>query len=272
MPKSSRRVGPRAGVLDRFALYELCVTNAGPLAWFLEAVHGKKPRVLGEDFSGTGALARAWAARSGQHSAVCVDRDAEPLARLAGVERVEAVRGEVLRCRRKVDVLACTNFPLGYWHTRKELLRYLKHARSRLNARGIFAADLYGGGDAFTPGRYVTRQRGPNGERVEYTWQQHTADPLTGLVTNHIHFRVWDVGARKPRVLDHAFTYHWRVWSIPELRDALIEAGFRRVEVYASLGGVVDGRGKLMVRPTEDPGELSGEPGGAWVVYAVARG
>lgn len=258
--------------LDRFDLYEHCVTNAGPLAWFLEAVHGGKARVLGEDFSGTGALARAWAARSAERSAVCVDRDAEPLKRLRGVERVEAVRGDVLKCRRKVDVLACTNFPLGYWHTRKELLRYLRHARGRLRRSGIVVADLYGGSDAFTPGRYVRRLRGPLGERVEYTWHQHTADPLTGLVTNHIHFRVWGKGDKRPRVMEHAFTYHWRVWSIAELRDAMMEAGFRRVEVYASLGGVVDERGRLVVRPTVDPGELGTEPGDPWVVYVVGRG
>jgi hypothetical protein len=30
----------------------------------------------------------------------------------------------------------------------------------------------------------------------------------------------------------NAFTYDWRIWSIPELRDLLIEAGFTETAVY----------------------------------------
>jgi hypothetical protein len=32
--------------------------------------------------------------------------------------------------------------------------------------------------------------------------------------------------------MQDAFTYDWRIWSIPEVRDALMEVGFQDVRVY----------------------------------------
>jgi len=236
------------------------------MARFLRAAHGRAARVLGEDFSGSGALARGWVGLDPSHHAVCVDQSAEPLKRLHGVERVRAVRADVLACRARVDILACTNFPIGYWHTRRELLAYLRHARARLNPRGMLVCDLYGGRDAMSPGSYTQRLRGPDGERIEYTWEQREADPLTGRVRNAIHFRVATSDGRT-RVLRDAFEYDWRLWSIPELTDAMREAGFARVDVHASLGEAMDARGRVIVEPIRDARELP-DP---WVIYVVAR-
>lgn len=253
--------------MDRYDLYELAVTDASRLARFIDAVHGRAPRILREDFSGSAALARRWAGLSPRHAAFAVDRDGEPLARAGLAPRVTIRRADVLRARDHADIIACTNFPLGYWHTRAGLLKYLRHARACLRPRGILVADTYGGTDAFTPGSTTTRLRGPDGERIEYTWEQRDADAVTGRVLDALHFRVRKRGERRARLFRDAFTYDWRLWSIPELTDAYLEAGFRKVEVYDRLGDAIDQDGKLYVRPV-GPGE---DLGPSWVVYVVGR-
>jgi hypothetical protein len=264
--------------LDPYALYELCVTEPERVVRFIEAVHGGTPRVLREDFSGTGALARAWAACSERRSAIAVDSDPAPLARLQGTPRVRIVRARAESCRRKADVIAATNFPLGYFHDRAALVRYLRRVRASLSRGGVFVADMYGGADAFTPMTLKRTRRGPGGERVEYTWEQRHADALSGLVLNTLSFRVWPArrSARahptsprpspRVRVFPDAFVYHWRLWSIPELRDAVRDAGFATFDVYDELADAVDDDGRVYVSPVRE-GELERN----WVVYLIAR-
>ncbi|MDX2016861.1 MAG: class I SAM-dependent methyltransferase [Planctomycetota bacterium] len=249
---------------DRYALYEACVTDGPRLARFAEAVHGKRPRTLAEHFSGTGALARAWAALSPRHRAIAVDSDPEPLARLAEVPRVTVEVADVRRSRERADVIAATNFPVGYLHDRRELVAYLKHARARLAPGGVFFCDTYGGRDALSPLTLVrTVKLGMF--HVEQSWEQREADARTNLVLDVLHFRV--KRGKVVRRLRDAFTYHWRLWSLTELRDAMLDAGFRAVEVHDRLGGAIDGSGRLHVRPMGDNDRLDEN----WVAYVVAR-
>lgn len=263
------------GMLDAYALYELCVTEPARVVKFVEAVHGGVPRVLREDFSGTGALARAWAGSEASRSAFAVDLDARPLARLKAAVRVRTVRSRAEACRLKADVIAATNFPLGYFHDRAGLIGYLRGVRRSLHPGGVLVADMYGGADAFTAMTLKRVRRGPNGERVEYTWEQREADALSGLVVDALSFRVWPARKRssdraksrlpaRVKEFRDAFVYHWRLWSIPELRDAAREAGFHRFEVYDELADAMDAEGRVYVRPVEE-GELARN----WVVYVV---
>ncbi|MBY0113709.1 MAG: hypothetical protein K2Y21_12890 [Phycisphaerales bacterium] len=270
------RVSPSA--LD---FYELCVTEPRRVVPFLHAVHGRKPLTLREDFSGSAALARAWAASSKTRKSIAVDADPEPLRRARGA-RVRAVVADVLRCAARADIIAATNFPVGYCHTRKALSKYLRSARSRLNRHGVLVFDVYGGRDAYSPGKIIQLMRAPvqkpwSGELVEYTFEQRAADPVTGLVRDVLHFRAWregkGVAAKRasraaPDVeLTDAFVYDWRLWSLPELRDALSEAGFGAVEVYDRLGDAIDSEGVLHLKPVAAGEELDAN----WVVYVVAR-
>jgi hypothetical protein len=65
--------------------------------------------------------------------------------------------------------------------------------------------------------------------------------------------------------MNRAFRYHWRVWSIPELRDILHDAGFGQVDCYwegtAEDGESGNGIFRKTRKGTNDP---------AWVAYLVA--
>lgn len=242
--------------MDAFDCYELCVQGPRFVAPFLHAVHGGSPTVLREDFCGTAALCRRWVEdgrRAGEsRRAVGVDMDEVVLERArrdngaAGMqEAITLVRGDAIETpvgrSDGCDVVFVGNFSIGYIHERAALAGYLRASRARLGAGnagfggGMFVCDTYTGASAFTPGSVTRVHPGRGREVVRYTWEQREADALTAMVTNAIHFQVevdGEVVARYPQ----AFVYRWRVWSIPELREAMREAGFAGSEVYQDVG------------------------------------
>ncbi len=251
--------------LDKFDLYTMCVQDPPRMAEFLAAVHGGTPRTLRDDFAGPGAIARAWAAQSKTHRGIAVDLDAEPLRKAKAAARVKCVIEDVRCVKDKADVICALNFGVCELHQRRDLQKYLTQARRTLHRGGILVCDLYGGSDALI--RSTTRKtvRVDGKSSVRYSWVQEGGNAVSGRVSNRIHFRV----LQGPRVIDmrDAFTYDWRLWSIPELRDAMREAGFATTEVHDRMGGARDGEGRLHVRPLME-GEPLDDP---WVVYVVAR-
>lgn len=131
--------------------------------------------------------------------------------------------------------------------------------RTAHHAPGVFICDTYGGESAFLTGQVHRDHWIPEGphadKRIRYTWEQRHADPLTGMVTDVLHFRVEKGGVIEQEIFD-AFVYEWRLWSVPELRDAMLEAGFTATEVYAKTADAVDEEGNAYVLPIEDPDEL----------------
>ena len=248
---------------DRHALYELCVQSTKHVVPFLKAVHGGSPRVLGEDFAGTAALSHRWVREVEAGRAIAVDVDAEALAYRGRHDRVETIAADVRACGAPADVAFVGNFSIGYHHTRADLVEYLRHVRSRLNPSGVFVCDTYGGESAFLTGEvhrdhFIAGEDLPpslaphRGKRVRYTWEQRDADPVTGMVTDVCHFRLIDTGGTIVLELPDAFVYRWRLWSIPELRDALTEAGFSGVDVYSKTADAVDQDGNVYIRPIEN--------------------
>ncbi len=256
----------RARLPTRFDLYELCAQSPRLMAAFLRAVHGVEPAVLREDFSGGGAVCREWVGLIRGGRAIAVDMDPEPLRRLAGLRRVRRVCADVMACDEHADVISATNFAIGYWPTRRDLVKYLRRTRRRLRPGGIFACDTYGGATAFTTGTLVRERVTESGLRVRYIWEQRSANPLTGRVLDAMHFRVFR-GTEVVLDLPGAFVYDWRLWSIVELREAMGEAGFSRTEVYAEIAEGVDTDGRTHVRPVKEPDELPE----SYVVQVVAR-
>ncbi|MFT3684169.1 MAG: hypothetical protein QM783_04440 [Phycisphaerales bacterium] len=248
--------------MNRYDLYRWCVQDAPAMCMFLASAHAKNPRTLREDFAGPAGLAAEWANLSARHKSVAVDIDREPLDHAPDSPRLTKKIADATRTTVKADVIALFNFAVGEIHDRDKLVAYFRTLRRSLHTRGIAACDIYGGVNAFVPGSLTTHARVPeSGKRIRYTWQQASADPTTGMVENRLHFAV---GARK---WPSAFVYNWRLWSIPELKDAFREAGFAKVDVYDRLGDAIDHKGNLRLRPVSPDAPLDED----YVVYLVAR-
>jgi SAM-dependent methyltransferase len=189
--------------------------------------------VLREDFCGTAAVAANWAGRHRLNHAIGVDLDAEVLAwgeahnaaRLtrAARARLDLRRADVLTVRTpSQDLILAMNFSYWIFKTRDLMREYFRRVRHALKPDGVFMLDCFGGFDAF---RVLNEKRPLRG--FTYLWDQASYNPVTGDFVCHIHFRFPD-GSR----LQNAFTYEWRLWTLPEIREILAEAGFSRSIVY----------------------------------------
>ena len=72
----------------------------------------------------------------------------------------------------------------------------------------------------------------PNEEETEhdgfsYFWDQDSYDALTNFGQFYIHFK-----RKGEKKREKVFSYDWRLWSIPELKECLLEAGFEKTVVY----------------------------------------
>lgn len=264
-----RRAGSMAKRADRLELYEQAVHDPVAEVNFMRRtfrrVRGRPAKSFREDFSGPGSAACEWARRGPGFKAIGVDIDpdvirwgrAHRLARLAPAvrKRVRLIEGDVLRVKTApVDVIAALNFSYWVFKERRVLLRYFRNALRALTRDGILVLDAFGGYDAFREIEETTDYR-----RFTYVWDQARYLPVTGELLCHIHFRFPD-GSRIRR----AFTYDWRLWTLPELRELLHEAGFREVTVYwEGDDGKGGGNGDFRPHP-------AGEADATWIAYVVA--
>ncbi|HEX5131570.1 MAG TPA: class I SAM-dependent methyltransferase [Candidatus Krumholzibacteria bacterium] len=227
--------GPR--FRDRHWLYQESVQSPEVHFTFFDRVYrlhnGRLPRVLKEDFCGTALMAREWVELREDNIAIGVDLDAptlrwgrehnlnklEPDER----ERVILFRDNVLHVTRpKVDVIAALNFSYNIFHSREALCEYFRAARRSLAPGGLFIGDIFGGWEAQKPMQERTRHSG-----FTYVWDQASFDPVRNNGVYHIHFEFHNGGG-----IRRAFTYDWRLWSMPEIRELLEEAGFSKIEFY----------------------------------------
>lgn len=205
--------------------------------------YGRKPVTLREDFCGTAALACEWVRRSPKHRAWGVDLDQPTLdwglkhnvpyiGEKAG--EIELLCGDVMKAKTPaVDLVMALNFSYCIFKTRKELRSYFEKARAALDKDGLFVMDLYGGTEAIEAKlepRDVDGFTAADGTKVpafEYIWDQDVYNVVDHHVVNYIHFKIPGYGK-----INKAFTYDWRLWTLPELQELLIEAGFKSAEVY----------------------------------------
>lgn len=260
-----------ASQADRYALYQQAVQAPDfEVDFFIKAFrreYKRRPTILREDFCGTHAVCCEWVKRRRDHVAIGVDIDPEPLN--WGIQHNQSKLTEEQRSRiilqqadvrtsdgPKADVLAAENFSYWVFKTRPELREYFKIARRNLRKEGIMVLDLMGGPETMTENlQDVRRHRG-----FKYVWDQARLNPINHDCTYHIHFRFPD-GSE----LTKAFTYNWRFWTIPEVREVLLEAGFRRVDVYWEGTDPDTGKGNdIYGIATSAPQDLS------WIAYMVA--
>lgn len=253
---------------DKHWLYENSVQNPEAEVEFIDRVFaetfGRRPRDLREDFCGTLNLGCAWVRERDDNTVIGVDLDGPtldwgrehnvtPLGDAAS--RVAMVEDDVRNVSRPtVDVLAATNFSWWGFRTREELLGYFRNCRRSLREDGMLMLDIYGGPEA-----QVLQFEERECEGFTYVWDQDHFNPITHDYVCRIHYRFEDGSELKD-----AFVYEWRLWTVPEARELLHEAGFARVEVFWE-GADDDGEPDGDFQSSEE-----GDTSPAWVAYIVA--
>ncbi len=228
-------------------------------------LRGRDPESIREDFCGTSAVAREWVKRNDVNTAVGVDLDSAVLSwarnkmdlELTAQQRgrVKLVEHDVAKVNRvPVDCVLAMNFSYYGFKKRINLLKYFRSVCNSLVDDGLFLLDAYGGSDSFVE---LSEERDLDG--FTYVWDQDLVDPISGNVLNFIHFEFPD-GSR----IEKAFTYDWRLWTLPEIKDVLLDAGFSRVAVYWE-GSGEDGGGNGKWAICE-----FGEACAGWIAYIVA--
>lgn len=259
---------------DRHRLYELSVQCAEAEVDFVDQnfrlLRGRSARLLREDFCGTASVCCEWVTRRKNNRAFGIDINPEVLdwgrennlSQLQEdiAERVTLLEDDVLEAEtRSPDIVVALNFSYWLLKHRAALKRYFKRVRKTLKDDGVLFLDAYGGYDSY---RIITEERAIEDESGDFTyiWEQEKYDPITGHLVCHIHFAFPD-GSR----LDRAFSYDWRLWSLPEIRELLDEAGFSRVICYWQ-GWGQDGNPDGVFTPVE-----GGEPDAGWIAYLTAE-
>lgn len=266
----SRKGWRTAANSDIHELYELSVQEPEAECDLVDQVwkelRGRTCRSIREDFCGTAAVCMDWVKRRKTNTAVGVDLNREVLdwgrqkmpQRLdkEQVKRVRLLNEDVRTVQTDlVDSVLAMNFSYSIFDTRPEMLRYFKHVHSGIKDGGMFLLDVYGGSDS-----YLEMEEERDLDGFTYIWDQHYYNPITGRAVNHIHFKFPD-GSK----IKKAFTYEWRLWTIPELRELLTDAGFKKVVVYweGTDEETEEGNGEWSI-------STRGEACPGWVAYVVA--
>lgn len=260
------RPGPRR---DRHELYEASVQCPEADVLFFDRIYrewnGELPRVLREDFCGTAAIAAEWVRKRPDNEAIGVDLDGptldwgrrEHIAPLGeAAQRLHIHQADVRSVKRPLaDVTAALNFSYMVFHDPAALRTYFRSSLAALAPRGILILDIFGGWEAQA---LLTETRRKPG--FTYVWEQASFDPVSHLTRFHIHFRLRDGSEMK-----RAFTYDWRLWTIPEVRELLAEAGFGKTAVYWEGTDTQTRGGNGVFRRTARAQSCPG-----WVAYIVA--
>jgi cyclopropane fatty-acyl-phospholipid synthase-like methyltransferase len=277
MSKAKKRPATptQAETADRHRLYELSVQCAEAEIDFVDNTYkklrGRRARLLREDFCGTANVCCEWVRRRKSNRAIGVDLDPEVLDwgrthQLAALKSSQAGRISLLQknvltvqTEEAPDIISAMNFSYWLFKERKELKRYFRRVHQQLADDGIFFMDAYGGYDSF---REIEEEREiEDGDQTfTYVWEQQKYEPISGGLICHIHFDFAD-GSR----LKKAFSYDWRLWTLPEIRELLAEAGFQRITVYWQ-GFDDDGEPDGDFKPV-----TKGEADAGWICYLSAE-
>lgn len=263
--------GSLAARADRHDLYQRAVQDVEAEIDFVEetwsALRGFPAGLLREDFCGTANTACEWVRRDPAHRALGIDLDPavlnwgreHNLSRLTAEERsrIELVAGDVLEIRTELaDVVLAMNFSYYLFTTRTRLRTYFESVLSSLRDDGIFFLDAYGGYEA-----PMELEEPRECDGFTYIWEQASFNPIDSMMDCLIHFEFPD-GSR----MDRAFSYRWRLWTLPEICELLEEAGFRQVEVWWEGTDPETGEGDGHYAPA-----TVGDADPGWVCYVVAQ-
>ena len=228
-------------------------------------ITGRPLRVFREDFCGTFVVSCHVVQLHREMRAIAVDLDGPTLAwgrkhNLAQLtedqqRRVTVFQKNVLEVQRpQADLIAATNFSYSVFKTRKEMTAYIKNSYRALRPGGVFLLDIWGGSET-----QILQEEEREQEGFAYVWDQDDFDPLTYNTLCKIHFQFKD-GSR----LRNAFIYDWRLWTIPELREIMQEAGFQDIHILWEGTERDTGEGNGVFRRVK-----RGDPDEAWIAFVV---
>lgn len=265
-----RRRQTMAARAQRHRLYERAVQDpeidVQTLARLYRRYRKTDAKILREDFCGTGLLATTWVQSKKDRRAIGIDLDGPTLqwglrnhVEAAGPDvarRVKLLEADVREGKGgKADLACALNFSYQAFKQRGELLRYFKTVRRCLKPEGIFVLDVLGGTEVMAEDENVH----DHGD-FTYRWEQSMFDPLTHDLLCHIHFEFPDGSKLSP-----AFSYVWRLWTMPELSDLLTEAGFSRLHrLWERTDARGEGTGKFF-----EPKRVENQE--SWWTYLVAE-
>ncbi len=260
-----------ASQADRHHLYQESVQDTEAELNFVEEtwqeLRNRPAELLREDFCGTANTACDWVQRENQYCAIGIDWDPEVLewGRNNNLEqldddqfnRILLLQENVLEAQTEAaDIVLAMNFSYYLFLERGNLLDYFCSVHNSLVDDGIFFLDAYGGYDA---PKEIQEERECDG--FTYIWDQASFNPIDSRMTCHIHFEFPD----KSR-LEKAFSYDWRLWTLPEIQELLSEAGFTGITIYWEGTNEETNEGDGVFEPAEvgdaDPG---------WICYIVAE-
>lgn len=270
--KHIERAGkPRmADLADRHTLYQKSVQSVEDEAAFIDLrfreIRGRDLLLIREDFCGTAKMCCEWVSGSPDRRAIGVDIDPEVLnwgkeRNLAALpdeaqQRVTLIQEDVFKVNTEpVDAVLAMNFSYWLFKERSKLLSYFRSLRDALADDGLLFLDAYGGYEAH---QIIEEER--ECDDFTYIWDQDDFDPITHSMRCFIHFHFPD-GSKMKR----AFEYDWRLWTLPELRELLAEAGFSNVSIWWE-GADEDGDGTGEFERIE-----KGEPDAGWICYLIAE-
>lgn len=256
-------------VFDKYDLYTQAVQSPeGDVEFILNTykeLKNKSPKSLREDFCGTFALSCEWIKLKKDHVAYGVDLDPEPMEygrshhykKLTSDQqkRIHLFEGDVLSYPLpEVDIAVAVNFSYFLFKQRELLKKYFARVHESIKKDGIYIVDIFGGSQC----QDAIEDKTPH-KKFTYYWDQTGFDPVTNEALFYIHFKV---GRQK---IEKVFTYDWRMWSIPEIRDIMHEVGFTKTHIYWE-GTAKNGKGNGVFSRTE-----KGEPCLSWIAYIVGE-
>ena len=231
-----------------------------------KSIRGEIPTTLREDFCGTFSLCCEWVKKGPRYRAYGIDLDHEPIQyglshylpqlSKAQRERVQILQENVLNPGLpRADIICAMNFSHFIFKDRSMMKSYYHNCFSTLNKGGILIADAFGGSLCQGPNEEKTKHRG-----FTYFWDQASFDPVSNYAEFHIHFK--PDGQKK---IEKVFSYDWRMWSLPEIREMMLEVGFQKSTVYWE-GNTRSGEGNGIFKPAEKGDECD-----AWIAYVIGE-
>lgn len=232
-----------------------------------QTLKDRPARALREDFCGTAQTACEWVQRHPDNKAWGVDLDKDVLlwgennnlSELNSQQypRIELINRNVLNSQiSDMDVVLAMNFSYFIFMERDLMIEYFKSVKASLVADGVFFLDAFGGYEA---AKEVKEERECDG--FTYIWEQASFNPINSQMQCYIHF-VTDEGVK----MNQAFDYYWRLWTLPEITEMLLTAGFSSAEVYWEGTDEKTGEGN-----GEYTQSKIGTADASWVCYIVAE-